>query len=164
MPLLHGNFYSDKHLWGCADRFDGRRPLIDVAPALPFDKWCPRAQILHKKKNEWKNSMEMLFCLQNYETYKNFLLMEGTWNIIQIKGSRGSGDFGVSSVSYRDTSTIIDDNIITTIKLRVNSQVLQIRSNVMWGFRVYNPVAWWMPSCSPEVCLGFSIRLLAEVT
>lgn len=34
-------------------------------------------------------------------------------------------------MSYRDTSTIIDDNIITTIKLRVNSQVLQIKSNVM---------------------------------
>lgn len=108
--------------------------------------------------------MEMLFCLQNYETYKKFLLMEGTWNIIQIKGSRGSGDFGVSNVSYRDTSTIIYDNIITTIKLRVNSQVLQIRSNVMWDFIVYNPVAWWMLSYGPEVCLGFSIRLLAEVT
>lgn len=155
MPFLHGNIYSDKHLWGCADRFDGRRPLIDVAHALPFDKWCPRAQILHKKKMNERIQWKCYFACK-IRRHKNFLLMEGTWNIIQIKGSRGSGDFGVSSVSYRDTSTIIDDNIITTIKLRVNSQVLQIKSNVMWGFRVYNPVAWWMPSCSPEVCLGLA--------
>lgn len=90
MPFLHGNFYSDKHSWGCADRFDGRRPLIDVVLALPFDKWCPRAQVLHKKKKkieriQWK----CYFVCKIVRHIRNFCSWKGHKTSFKLKAVEG---------------------------------------------------------------------------
>lgn len=128
MSFLHGNFYIDKHLWGCVDRLDGRT-LIDVALTLPFDKWCLVLKSFTRK--EGKNSMAMLFCLQNCEIDNKFLLMEGTHKTsFKLKVIEGVEDLVCSVWAIG----ILIPSLMTTLSLPSNLEWIAkfCKSKVMW--------------------------------